>query len=103
MISFIIKDKLSKHRVSSGDNLLGFEIDADHFLSESALLDSVIIKRSGDPRCALTVSCKSVHAAEAVEAELESIWLNTLRYEHWEAHEVTRHQDSVSFAFITTS
>ncbi len=75
---------------SADDNLLGMEMDFTAFLGGSDLLDDVQVRRTTDPGCLLTATCRTSVSASEATAELERIWEDHLRYEWFEAHEVTQ-------------
>ncbi len=106
MIEKTIDQKLQQHRISSGDNLLGFQMDVEAYLYDSGMFEEVDVKRTDDPRCALHATCSTAQADlpdKAIEAEMERIWSERLRYGHWEEHELKSTQTGVSFRFITTT
>jgi hypothetical protein len=104
MIKKTIQEKLKKYSVSSGDSLLGFQIDIDHFLGSSDFFENVSVKKTADPECALLATCSvasgNINATE-IGVELKEIWMNYLRYNHWEEHEIVMESNLVKLCFAT--
>ncbi len=87
---------------STGDNLLGFRIDLDYALVRR--FDNVRVTSSDNPRCLINAICRAPdHLADPalVESMLMRIWLEELRYESFEAHEIAHGYKQVSLGFVT--
>ncbi len=102
-----ITDALSRVPISTGDNLLGFQIDIDYGLLEYRdIFEDADVKETGEPRCALlaTTNVKDeTLTADYVAKMLEELWLKSLRYQHWEAHSIEKLKDQLVLRFVTTS
>ena len=88
---------------NTGDNLLGFEIDMEHYLEDSDLFKSVSINRSTSSACMLQAICiiKPDIDIEFIKKRIENIWLNDLRYSQFEDHEVFVDEKSIKLNFVT--
>ncbi len=105
MIANAIEKFLSSARLSSGDNLLGFEMDVVAYLeSEIVLFENVHAERTGNNRKAIVVTAEVRNSKpDEVAAELEHIWVTKLRYRHWEQHVIAVNPTSVRLSFATTT
>jgi hypothetical protein len=104
MIEKIIAQKLQQYHISEGDNLLGYEIDIDTYFEDSGMFEGIDVRRTGDPRCALYATCTTTDSnpsEQAIEAELERIWLTRLGYRHWKKHEFETTSETISLRFVT--
>jgi hypothetical protein len=99
-----IHESLRLVPLSTGDNLLGFEIDLVQGLQRSGQFTGVTIKRSNQPSCKLVAACATVNSDTAsVTTSLQRIWKEQLCYEHFEAHDVQQTSSSVILRFVTRS
>jgi hypothetical protein len=101
-----ITDSLNRSSLSTGSNLLGFDIDLFYYLQHNDQFLEVATNRTDDSRCVLLVTCKAsnqFNTLEAVGDTLKQIWLNDLRYEHFQAYELIYEPDQVIFRFVTRS
>ena len=76
-----ISRALKRRRLSSSAELEGFVIDAHHFLSESGVFANVKVKKTGDSRAAVVITCSvadSLLSVSDVVAALERIWTEEL-------------------------
>ena len=88
---------------SSGNDLVGFSIDVDHFFSADELFDDVQVKQTDQPSELLRVRVKLVSRAirmHEISASLCAIW-SRLGYPHFEASSVTRYREAVVMRFVT--
>lgn len=83
---------MASGRPSSGDDLLGMEIDFDILLSDSELLTEVEVRKGDNVDEMIHATCNAAPGVTAieVEAELRRLWIERLRYGYLEAHMVTR-------------
>ncbi len=88
---------------NTGDNLLGFEIDMEHYLDDSDLFKSVSINRPDSNECMLQAICKvkSNIEIEDLKKQIEMIWLNYLRYSEFEDHEIIADEKVIKLSFVT--
>ena len=103
MIESVIQHVLSRTRPSSGDDLLGFTIDADYFFGECDLLAEATVAETREPSCMLELSAMlrpHVSALHQVRHALADIWQN-LHYQHFEATAWTFDPRAVSLRFVT--
>ncbi len=105
MLSNAIEKLLSSAKPSSGDNLLGFEMDIVAYLEgEPVHFENVRAERTGNIRKAIVATAEVRNAKpDGVAAVLEHIWLSKLRYRHWEQHEIVIDAFSVRLSFATTT
>lgn len=103
VIESVIEHVLTRSRPSSGDDLLGFEIDADALLGDSDLLRNGEVKRTGDPRCMLSISAELAPEASTlrqVEDVLWTVWRD-LQYDYFEATQLLLTQRAAELRFVT--
>lgn len=100
-----ISSLLKRRRVSSSTDLEGFVIDALHFLEESGPFANVKVKKTGDPRAAVVITCSvadlSLSASDLVAA-LERIWTEELAYVGGlEQHQTRVEADQIELRFMS--
>ena len=87
-------------------NLSAFVMDVDAYLEQTGLFAKITYKKSGDPACALVVTCRlrdpSRPPAEVAQ-RLVRVWDDApLGYGGaYDAHEVAEHADRVEMRFVT--
>jgi hypothetical protein len=89
---------------SSGENLLGMQIDFDAYLEEAAIFDGDFSVRSTeDASCLLRGEgrAKPGFPPDVVAAKLEWAWLEHLRYKFFESHTVRLSGSTVIVEFVT--
>ena len=88
---------------SSGDNLLGMQIDCDAYLEIEGVLDDVLVRPTADPANLLkgTARGRAGVPVDRLAAELEWVWLFELRYRYLEALIVRAVEGTVSLDFVT--
>ena len=97
-------DILKSHGTrSSGDNLLGFELDMEHYLKTSNVITSVEIKRPSTDECMLAAECSLIGDVDLIAAkeEVRRIWTDYLRYEDFESHYINECKDGFILWFVT--
>jgi hypothetical protein len=78
MFDAVIQTVLSQGQPSSGDNLLGFSIDADHYVAEGGALVNVDVRRSDRPDCLIDVRATvadHVQTLQDVALALRGAWV----------------------------
>lgn len=89
---------------SSGDNLLGMEMDFFIRLGDLEEIDSdsVEVKRTGSAEC-LIRACRAASGVSlgAAADDVRREWLLNLRYNHFEAHRVRTEPTSAALEFVT--
>lgn len=90
---------------SKGDDLLGMEIDFTAYLSQLAEveMDSVNVKRTGEAKQLIGVSCRAAPGVplESALRAVEAAWEADLRYPYFEAHKTTITDDGAYLDFVT--
>src|SRR5947209_6037035 len=90
---------------SSGDDLLGMEIDFVGLLDRAEGVDgeSVAAKRTSHPGCLIEASCAATPGIplETAIRGIEDVWLSLLRYRYFEAHTTRVAPDEAVLDFIT--
>jgi hypothetical protein len=94
---------------SSGDNLLGMEIDScaylgdpDYANDDPGLWTDMTVRRSGSDEWLITGRARGrAGDAPAIAAELSRIWEQRLRYNYRSAHTVISAPDSVTLRAVT--
>jgi hypothetical protein len=94
---------MSNSYPSSGDDLLGMQVDFDMLLDRSEVLTDVQVHRGDDPTCLISGTCKAGAGVSPsqVEAELRTLWVEHLRYRYSEAHIIRRTTGHVTLDAIT--
>jgi hypothetical protein len=90
---------------SSGDDLLGMEIDFDALLGELDELDAdtVHVRRTEHAERLITATCSVAPGVSltAAVAAVRDLWTTRLRYQYIEANDVRVTDDSATLDFIT--
>jgi hypothetical protein len=97
---------LNRHGArNSGDDLLGFEIDMEHFLETDDAIEWAEVVRRGRADCMLEATCKFVNGTSLEDAKrvIERIWDEDLRYSNYEVHKLIDTDKGFEFRFVTTS
>jgi hypothetical protein len=97
---------LDAHGVrNTGDDLVGFHIDLEAYLSEGEpeVFASVETSMPNKPDCMLRAVCdlQPGTALEAAERFVRDTWLTSLRYAYFEAHLVEPTPAGFIFRFVT--
>ncbi len=99
-----ITRSLRKTPISSGENLLGFPIDVDHYLEDSGYFQDIHFEDSIDPRFAIIVRCRVSDPSAPmrdIARILENIWLEDLQYSYSKSHSMNISEKMVSLRFLT--
>ena len=105
-IEQVIDIALQTSTTSSGDNLLGFDLDMVAWLeSETDIVKFHDVVQTDDPRRLLVATCTSPRTVprEQLLAEIEDVWQTKLRCRHWATHEFQLTDDEIRMRFVTTS
>jgi hypothetical protein len=102
IIEDVITKTLTWARPSDGDNLLGFEIDAEHAFEETGLFESVSVRTTNDPRRLLVMREGGV-TLEALAGALTEAWQQYLVYRGFEASAIELHRDRAVMRFVTAT
>jgi hypothetical protein len=88
---------------SSGDDLLGMQMDFDVYLFECPGLATVKVTKTGSPDALLEARCVAHRgaSADAIEEQIVHAWREDLCYGYREAHQVRRRNDTVQLDFVT--
>jgi hypothetical protein len=89
---------------SSGDNLVGMQIDFEHYLASSDLFVDIDVRTDPESAGILHASGKLLDPdlpVARLEGALIAIWQQYLRYRYFEAHEVTSTETATTLRFIT--
>ena len=88
---------------SSGDDLLGMQMDFDVYLFRFPGLATVEVMKTGSPDALLEARCVAHRdaSADAIEEQLVHAWREDLCYGYREAHQVRRRNDTVQLDFVT--
>jgi hypothetical protein len=103
MIERVIDEVIRRLPPSDGDNLLGFQIDADHFLGECDALASVEVERSSDIRSLLNASAilaDHVSSLHDISQALFAVW-QSLYYPHFHASAIHWYREATILRFLT--
>ncbi|WP_152513964.1 hypothetical protein [Psychrobacter aquaticus] len=93
---------------SSGDSLLGFEIDANVFfccIESNHRCDFIYQERHDDANCMLTLYCKFANniSYQQMADYLEEKWLQYVCYQEFEKHYIEVVNDQLIFYYVTRS
>lgn len=93
---------------SSGDNLLGFEIDANIFFcckENNVGCDFLGQERHDDANCMLTLRCKFANniSYQQMADYLEERWLQYVCYREFEKHYIEVINNQLIFYYVTRS
>lgn len=103
MIERVISDIVRSIPPSSGDNLTGFVIDADHFFGQCEALESVAVNRSPNPLSLLEIranAAMSVDTVQDLSRSLIDAW-ESIAYGHFQASAVHFYKEATVLRFIT--
>ena len=92
-------------RLSHGDNLTGFIIDAEYAFEETEAFDSVQIESTEDPARMLVirlVAHKSVPTLQSIADALREAWLH-LAYLGIQALAIEQYRDATVMRFVTAT
>lgn len=93
---------------SSGDSLLGFEIDTNVFFcckENNVGCDFIYQERHDDANCMLTLYCKFANniSYQQIADYLEERWLQYVCYPEFEKHYIEVVNDQLIFYYVTRS
>ena len=96
------------HGQSNGDDLLGFEIDANVFfccMENNLGCDFLYQERHDDANCMLTLCCNFAHniSHQQIAGFLEEKWLQDVCYQEFEKHHIEVVNDQLIFYYVTRS
>lgn len=103
MIERTIQRVMESTAPSSGDDLLGFEIDADHFFGENEALVNATVSRTEDLSCMLELRgevADHISSLQQLSGVLNEIW-QSLAYSHYESSSCEWYQEAMVFRFVT--
>lgn len=91
---------------SKGDNLLGFEMDANIFFccrEKNIGCDFLYQERHNDANCMLTLYCKFANnlSYQQMADYLEEKWLQYVCYQEFEKHYIEVVNDQLIFYYVT--
>ncbi len=97
--------KYLKNGISTGDNVLGFELDIEAYLDDSELIDSCTVSSNSEKECMIVAVCSysQKHSEASVANNLKNIWMNCLRYQEFEKHSCEISKGKVVLHFCTVS
>ena len=98
------REIVSSSSPSAGHDLVGMQIDFEHYLSASELLRNVSVQGvAEEPGTLIAVADFAGPPTEIAKLgeELRSIWLLRLRYNFREAHEIISAPDQTTLRFVT--
>ena len=103
MIERVVAEVARTLPPSSGDNLTGFLIDADHFFGESRALRSVEVDRSADRSSLVEVRAEvapSVETVQDLSDALVKAW-QPIAYSHFQAFAIHWYMEATVLRFVT--
>ncbi len=103
MIERIIQRVMESTSPSSGDNLTGFEIDAEHYFGSDEALVNATVSRTEDLSCMLEMRgevASYISSLKQIGGVLNEIWRN-LAYAHCECSSCEWYKEAMVFRFVT--
>jgi hypothetical protein len=103
MIERIIQLVMASTSPSSGDNLTGFEIDAQHYFGSNEAFIDATVSRTEDLRCMFEMRgemARSISSFHQLGGVLNEVWQN-LAYAHCECSSCECYKDAMVFRFVT--
>jgi hypothetical protein len=103
MIERIIQRVMESTPPSSGDNLTGFVIDAEHYFGSNEAFANSTVSRTEDVSFMLEMHAEiasHISSLQQIGGVLNEIWQN-LAYSHCEASSCVWYKDAMVFRFIT--
>ena len=103
LIERVIHDIAGRFPPSSGDDLTGFVIDADHFLGECEALEWVEVERAANPSSLLEIRAQvaaSVSTDQDVRHALLKAW-HEIAHNHFQASAVHFYKEATVLRFVT--
>ena len=103
MIELIIQCVMESTSPSSGDNLMGFEIDAEHYFGSNEALVNATVSRTEDLSCMLEMRgeiASHISSLQHIGGVLNEIWRN-LAYAHCECSSCEWYKEAMVFRFVT--
>jgi len=103
MIERVIADIAARLPPSSGDDLTGFVIDAEHFLGKSEALASVDVSCSADPTSLIEVRADvtpHISTVQDLSHALIDVW-QLIAYTHFQAAAVHFYKEGTVLRFVT--
>ena len=101
MIERVIKQVLAAAPLSTGDNLLGFEIDFAEFVGRR--FHDVSVRRTKDPAWVLDARAapgKRISSLQDVSRRLQAVWA-AIAYPEFEASSCVWYREATVFRFVT--
>lgn len=103
MIEGVIAAVRANSQPSFGDNLLGFSIDADHYVAESGVLVDVDVRTTRDAECLVDVRATvadHVQSLQEVSSALREAW-TPLAYSDLQATSCIWYREATVLRFVT--
>jgi hypothetical protein len=103
MIERIIQCVMESTSPSSGDNLMGFEIDANHYFGSNEALVNATVSRTGDLSCILVMRgeiASHISSIQQIGGALNEIWRN-LAYVHCECSSCEWYKEAMVLRLVT--
>jgi hypothetical protein len=105
MIERVIQLVADNSYPSSGESLITFSTQAQHYLSQSGVLADLEIRQTDDPLCLLAIQAKvtsRAHTLQEVSMTLRQAW-SALAYAQLEAASCERYEDGTVLRFVTAT
>ncbi|MCG8043912.1 MAG: hypothetical protein JAY72_21185 [Candidatus Thiodiazotropha endolucinida] len=103
MIEETINTVVSSLFPSSGDNLLGMDIDICHYFESNTKLKFISRRQTGDPGCMFVVhleATEDAHDIADISSALEEVWDN-LAYSYFESRTIKKYKRKAVLRFVT--
>jgi hypothetical protein len=82
----------------------GMLADFHHSVEQSPLLTRARVRKTGDPPCMIKATAQPASptlSPPEIGVEVERIWMEELRYRHFEAHALVSSDEEVALEFVT--
>lgn len=102
----VVTKALRSATPSSGDNLLGFDIDLCYALIHANYFSHIRTKRTGDQRNMIVATCRlklKYKKNLQIEETLLKLWQEQVAYYYFKAHDIQQDRDHITLRFVTLS
>lgn len=103
MIESVIQNVIASHSPSSGENLLGFEYDADHYFGLNEIFANAKVVSHDNPLCMLELRgqiLEQISTIQHLHTKLDEIW-QKLAYSHFQATSLKFFREATVLRFVT--
>ena len=103
MIESVIQNLMASHSPSSGQNLLGFEFDADHYFGSNEIFADAKVVPYDNPLCMFELRgqiLEQISSIQHLHTKLDEVW-QKLAYSHFQATSLKFFREATELRFVT--